>query len=689
MIDLTERAIRGSEGGRARAARTATGLLDGVTDGAVVLFAAWTVLYHLGLLLDPPTTALLVAWLVAAAVLGVLYARRSGWWAVGPLWHDPEAPVWRDRPGPVRQALPAVAVGAGLVAGVCAGLHPSGVPWWCAWAPGLVSAAATAAWLLRRPGPREPDPAPEPRPDAPESRPDDTDLRWGTPLALLTGAGFAVASLFIVNTDGDDAYFVSRSVATAATGRIPLKDVIFSAGATNEIAGEPPVASFEVLVGALARVLHVPASSLLWYGVLPLVTFLAIWSLWRLVRAWAPRHAVLCFAVAAVYLLWAGESRASLGAFHLLRMWQGKAVMVSALIPLLYVYLTRWAERRRRGDLALLAAAGIAAVGLTSSSAFVVPLAVGAAVLPLLAAGRVRTALAACVAAAYPIASGLGVVLLHGKTVVEGAVHDGPVSYQWVLLQGTLGVLGGCALWLSPWTARRGVPALVGLGVAAVLTLLVLPGILTAAARATDAGQVLWRTMWIVPAPALVGLLAAVPVPDALRSRAAAVAAAVTPAVALAVALVVGGTPVWSEASGSTVEGRPSWKLPAEQVGTAREVVRAAKPGTVVLMPVTYMRAVPMLTARVHAANPNPHYLSMIPAPAHYIADRQMLSVAVRSPYSRKPTAEEMRAALRRVGVSVACVTPRDRRALRLLDQAGYGDRRRIGDLVCSFRPGG
>ncbi|WP_242890926.1 DUF6077 domain-containing protein [Actinomadura litoris] len=684
MIDLTERVIGGSEDGRSPA-RRATGLVDGLTDGAVVLFAVWTLVYHAGLLLDPPTTVLLVAWLAAAAVLGALYARRAGWWAVGLLWQDPEEPVWRDRAGPVRRALPAVAVGAGLVAGVCAGLHPSGVPWWCAWLPGLVAVAATGAWLLSRPGPRDPDPAPEPGPDGT----DDADLRWGTPLALLTGAGFAIASLFIVNTDGDDAYFVSRSVATAATGRIPLKDVIFSAGATDEIAGEPPVSSFEVLAGALARVLHVPASSLLWYGVLPLVTFFAVWSLWRLVRAWTPRRAVLCFAVAAVYLLWAGESRASLGAFHLLRMWQGKAVMVSALIPLLYVYLTRWAERRRRGDLALLGAAGIAAVGLTSSAAFVVPLAVGAAVLPLLAAGRIRTALAACVAAAYPIASGLGVVLLHGKTIVEGAVHDGPVSYQWVLLQGTLGVLGGCALWLSPWTARRGVPALVGMGIAALLTLLVLPGVLTAAARATDAGQVLWRTMWIVPAPALVGLLASVPVPDVLRSRAAAVAAAAAPAVALAVALVVGGTPVWSQASGSTVADRPSWKVPAEQVGTAREVVRAARPGTVVLMPVGYMRAVPMLTARVHAANPNPHYLSMIPAPPHFIADRQMLSVAVRSPYSRKPTAEEMRAALRRVGVSVACVTPRDRRALRLLDQAGYGDRRRIGDLVCAFRPGG
>ncbi|QXJ26190.1 hypothetical protein AGRA3207_007809 [Actinomadura graeca] len=683
MIELMERAIGTSGGGRARAAPTVTRVMDGITDGLVVLFALWTLIYHLALPLDPPTSALLVLWPVTALAVALAYARRRGWWAMGPLWDEPAVRGTGDPP----RALPVVAVAAGLVAGACAGLRPSGAPWWCVWAAGLVSVAASGAWLLIR---LRREPALEEtaeRGGAGEGAGEGPGVRWGTPLALLTGAGFAVASLFIVNTDGDDAYFVSRSVATAASGRIPLRDVIFTAGETRPIAGEPPVSSIEVLVGALARVLHVPAPSLLWYAVLPAVTFVAVWSLWRLVRAWAPRRAAACFAVAAVYLLWAGEGRASLGSFHLLRMWQGKAVLVSVLIPLLYVYLTRWAERRRRGDLALLAVSGIAAVGLTSSAAFVFPLATAATVVPLLAAGRWRTGLAACAVMAYPIASGTAVMLLHSDTAVRGAVHDGPVTYQWVLLQSTLGVLAGCALWLSPWTARRGVPALIGAGVAALVTIVLLPGVLTAAADVSGAGQVLWRTMWVVPAPALIGLLAAAPVPAAPRAGPVRLAAAAAPAAALAAALVAGGMPVWSETSGSFVASRPSWKLPADQVGTAREVVRAAGPGGVVLMPTPFMRAVPMLSADVHAVNPNPHYLAMLPAPARFIEDRRLLSSAVRSPYGPKPEPRRVAGALRRTGVQVACALPRDRRAQSLLSRAGYRDPRRLGQLVCAFPP--
>lgn len=701
MIQLLDRAAGTSGRGRAGETRT-TRAVDRITDGAVLLFAAWTVVYHLGLLFHPPTAALLLAWLAGAGGIGALYAARRGWWDAAPPWE-------RSRPGPDRapgtppRFLLPIAVVAGVVAGTCAGLHPSGVPWWCAWASGIVSAAASAGHVLLRRA------TPEPEPQGEAGRrdgggPDDPgaeETRWGTPLALLTGAGFAVASLFIVNSDGDDAYFVSRSVAAAATGEIPLKDVIFTPGTADEIAGEPPVASIEVLAGALARLLGVPAASFVWYVLLPAVTFIAVWSLWRLVRAWAPRRAALCFAVAAVYLLWSGTSTASFGSFHLLRMWQGKAALVSALVPLLLVYLTRWAERRGRGDLALLAAAGVAAVGLTSSAAFVVPLVVLAAAVPLAAAGRVRAGLAACAATVYPIASGVAVMLFYDDTSVEGTVHDAPDSYWWVLLHAAPGVIGGCALWLAPWTARRGVPALIGAGLAAGLTALILPGVLETAADLSGAGQVLWRTLWLVPAPALVGLLAAVRVPEGRASparfpggvggrpptRSLRALAAGGPAAVLGVALIAGGTPVWAESNGSVVASRPAWKAAPGAVGAARNVVGLAGEGGLVLMPPRFMRAVPLLTVRTHAVNPNDHYLKMLPVPRRFIDDRRVLTAAVHRRHGPKPAAAEVRAALLRAGVDVACASRRDRRGLALLREAGYGAERRVGPLVCLLPP--
>ncbi|TYB41803.1 DUF6077 domain-containing protein [Actinomadura chibensis] len=693
MIQLLERTTGRSGPGRAGETRT-TRFVDGAVDGAVLLFAAWTVVYHLGLLFRPSTSVLLLMWAVAAAAVAAVYGTRRGWWAAV-LWPDrPRA--WRSRFTPPPRVLAAVAVVAGIAAGTCAGLHPSGVPWWCAWTTGLVSAAASAAFLLlRRPGP--PDPGDAGGPAGPEpaepAEPEPGETRWGTPLALLTGAGFAIASLFIVNTDGDDAYFVSRSVAAAATGEIPLRDVIFTPGTADEIAGEPPVASIEVLAGALARLLGVPAASFVWYVLLPVVTFGAVWALWRLVRTWAPRRATLCFAVGAVYLLWSGTSAASLGSFHLLRMWQGKAVLVSALIPLTFCYLTRWAERRTRGDLALLAAAGVSAVGLTSSAAFIAPLVVLAAAVPLVASGRVRTGVAACVALVYPVGSGLAVKFLHGETTVVGAVHDAPASYRWVLLEATLGVLGGCALWLSPWTARRGVPALVCAGTAAGLSVLIVPGLLEAAADASGAGQVLWRTMWLVPAPALVGLLASVrppgaAVPAGLPGSARVLAAGV-PAAALATALIVGGTPLWSQESHSVVESRPSWKVPEGTLGPARRAIALAGDGGLVLMPSTYMRVVPLLTTRTHAVDPNDHYLGMLPVPPRFIEDRRLLTEAVRRRWGPKPDAAEVRAALDRTGVDVACAYRRDHRGRALLREAGFQDERRFDRLVCLVKPKG
>ncbi|WP_026406210.1 DUF6077 domain-containing protein [Actinomadura rifamycini] len=684
---------RGAAGGRRPGAWTrVTRAVDGLVDAAVLAFAAWTVVYHVCLALQPPTWAMLACWAtVSAAGTAVWFRLPAG----RPLWDD------RVAAAAVHRVLAGVAVAAAVAAGTSAGLHGEGVPWWCTWAAGAVSVAATAAALLRRPAERaggaDGDGGGRPRGDGARGeagdRGDEEAARWGTPLALLTGAGLAVASLFVLNSDGDDAYFVSRSVATAETGRIPMNDVIFTRGATDPIAGEPPVSSIEVFAGALARILGVPGASFVWYVLLPAVTFLAVWALWRLVRAWAPRRAALCLAVGVVYLLWTGLSPASLGSFHLLRMWQGKAVLVSLLVPLLFAYLTHWAERRTRRDLVLLGAAGVAAVGLTSTAAFVVSLVVLAAAAPLVVAGRVRTGLAACAAMAYPVAAGLAVILLYDSVSVHGTVHDAPASYRAVLLYAALGVLAGCALWLGPWTVRPGVPALICGGAAALLTLLILPGVLALAADVTGAGQVLWRTMWLVPAPALIGLLAAVRLPGAVRprisGRGARAAAAGAPAAVLAAAIVVGGTPVWAESNGSVLADRPSWKAYPAHLGTAREVVEAAGPGGIVLMPGRYMRLVPLLTTETHAVNPNSHYLSMLPAPERAIHDRELLSAAVRSARSEKPAPAEVAEALRRLDVRVACAYRRDGRGLHLLQAAGYGGARRIGSLACVFPGGG
>lgn len=568
-------------------------VMDRLTDLAVLLFACWTVIYHVGLLVRPPTGVLLTAWATAGALICGLYVRRCT-----------AAPA-RARSGSARLTDP------------------------------------------------------------------------GSLVALVTAGGFALASLFVINPDADDVYFVSRSVWTAEHGRIPFRDVIFTQGGAAPIAGEPPVSSIEVLVGSLARVFGLPASSLLWYVYLPLVTFLAVWAMWRLIRLWASRRAVACFVIAAVYLLWTGSSGASLGSFHLLRMWQGKAAFVSVMVPLLYVYLTRWAEERSRPALTLAAASGVAAIGLTSTAAFVVPLVAMTVIVSLAVTRRYRTALAAGTTMVYPLAAGLVVTVLSDHVQVHGRFHTGFASYSMVLLTGALGMLAGCALWISPWTARPGVPTLITLGIAVLTTLLVVPGVLELVRDTTGAGAVLWRTVWVAPAPVLIGLLAAVPVPGG------AAWAAPLPAAALSLTAVLGGTPVWSAANGSDVVSRPAWKADPGRLRTARGVV-AADRGGVVLMPPSFERNVSLFTSRTNTVKPNDHYLRILPADRTFIEDRLLLS-RVATPQDPMPDGDRVREALRRVRVTTACVRPSNARGREVLQEAGYRDPRRIGQLVCLF----
>ncbi|OLT36118.1 hypothetical protein BJF79_31500 [Actinomadura sp. CNU-125] len=72
-----------------------TRAVDGLVDAAVLAFAAWTVIYHVCLLLQPPTWVMLACWaVVSAAGITAWFRRGTG----AALWHD-RAPRGRP-PGP-------------------------------------------------------------------------------------------------------------------------------------------------------------------------------------------------------------------------------------------------------------------------------------------------------------------------------------------------------------------------------------------------------------------------------------------------------------------------------------------------------------------------------------------------------------------------------------------------------------
>jgi hypothetical protein len=489
-------------GGEPAAGFNVAGAVDGLTQFAVLAFASWTLIYDIGAVADLGTSWLLVLWaacLVAIAVGLVRFGRAGPAGGAGAAEPIPGL-RWLTAATPWRRPLGMASVVLGVAAGLAVGLHSVGLPWNWTWVLGGPAVVVTLTWLLL-PAEGASSTADRPTGAVPlESAPSGPAAQGGSLLALGTAVVAAIFSLYIVRPDADDAYFVSRAVWAAQHGRIPLKDIIFTHQAVNQISAETPVSSIEVLIGALARLLGVPAASFTYYIALPVFVFVAVWAVWLLIRRWAPDRYVLCFAVAMLYLAWSGTSSASFGSFHLVRMWQGKGAFLSLMVPLLYVYLTQWAEHRSRRSLLVVIAAGIAATGLTSSAALVVPLIVAAVAVPLLLARQIAAALGALLAAAYPVLAGLVVAVVRPVHLPHSPFAPA-TAWAWVLLAGVLGGIGGVALWTAPRLARRGVPALITSGVAGVITVLMLPGVLTVMGNATGTNAVTWRTMWVVPGP--------------------------------------------------------------------------------------------------------------------------------------------------------------------------------------------
>ncbi|MDQ3997052.1 MAG: DUF6077 domain-containing protein, partial [Gemmatimonadota bacterium] len=372
--------------------------LDSASDLAVLAYAAWTLIAYCGMATGAKATLLVFVWLATVPLGGAaLFAlsRRSESQSAPEPAAPPTAGAFARRS---RRRLLAASLVAGLGSAFVAAVASS-APWIVVWA-GTAVAVAVAVGMrgLRVQDSNDPAPA----------------FAWPAHVfAAVAGLTFATMSLFIRKPNADDVFYVNRATGTAELNRIPVRDIIFTEERVPPVSGTGlPVDTFSALQGALARAVDVHAASVAYYVTPPLATFLATWALWRLLRLWAPRHAVLCFAVGCAYWVLsaqpgAGASRLAAGSFFLTRMWQGKVVFTAWLVLTLYVFLTRWVGKRDALTGVLLVAAGVASIGMTGSAAFVAPLVFAAGAVALVASRAWRGLPVLAGAAAFPFVVGL------------------------------------------------------------------------------------------------------------------------------------------------------------------------------------------------------------------------------------------------------------------------------------------
>jgi hypothetical protein len=469
--------------------------------------------------------------------------------------------------------------------------------------------------------------------------------------------------------------------------------VIFSDGVWPGIPGQTPyLPSIEALIGWLARASGVSAGTLVYSVLPPIVAFASVWTLWMLFRAWGARYASSCLVLACVFLLWGGNAHASWGNLHIARIWQGKVTFLAVVVPLVFAaaaaFWTARGDPGRRSALAVVGLCAVAGIGLTPAAVFVgAGVACIAAVPGLVQRRWADTGMLLAVGAGPPLLAGV-VALVLGQTSgidpVNASTGEDPwqkvlgygLPAQVVIVAAVVTVLG--VVWPSRWSASGSVGRVIGAASVAAGLLIAVPPVFDLAVALMGTDAIAWRLTWLVPVPALVGLLAGLPLGSWLLTR----------LVGLLVAglLVWSGLPLWSAANNALVTAPGAWKVEPAVLGSARWIA-AQEPASPVLAPVAMSAALGMVSADVAPVGSRSWYLdAYADVPEARVDDRralQRLTDGVIDPadLARAPDA------LDRLDVDIACSASANVTMLGVLEQAGFTEAYVNGPWECWVAP--
>jgi hypothetical protein len=599
---------------------------ESVLDLTVVLLATWTVVYHVSLVARlgvMPAVALEIAALAVCAYLRWRGRRRGDVEQLTAPAENRATTTTRD--GDPASTVDLILIGTGVAIALSAALLVAINRYWTvvAWL-WLVAAVLGTTWALvrlRRPGPVE---------RAGEQMLARSQGSWSTVVALVWAVGLAGLSSVTVWPNPDDLYYINMSQWVVDHGSFPLRDTIFS-NLLYPMSTWPPMASYDALTGTAARIAGVPAASVVYMVVPPVATFLSVLAFWRLLVAWRVRAVAVALSVALLFLLFdGGYGYAAPGNLFLIRIWQGKVILLCLIVPTLLVYALRYVERPTWRRAGWLFTGGVAAVSLSTTAMFLVPLIAlgGAAPLVVRRPGKALCGFAAM--AAYPLACGAATVLLGGRSAD---------------LFGTRELYRFDPAWFGHQIFRAGPPALVA--VAAVLTGVFLvanpaarvttgvlafitgvtfvPGVTRLSYDAVGLGPTLWRVSWVASIAALVGVLAArgATYPSSRPLR-------VIAPLALVAALVLFGVPIWSGRNGVSLELHPQWKRGGQSIADAKMAVATARPGDVILAPADIAVTIDVFTTKVKTIAPRAYFMDYLRHDPrfHFVARRTLVYFA-------------------------------------------------------------
>jgi hypothetical protein len=372
-------------------------------------------------------------------------------------------------------------------------------------------------------------------------------------------------------------------------------------------------------------------------------------------------------------------SYATPGNLFLTRLWQGKIVLLCVVVPVLLVYSLRYVERPTRARLLPLALGSIAAVGLTTTGIFLVPVLAVAAMAPLALHDRARALVGFLALASYPLAAGAVTIAVGGRSADDfGTRRLYRFDASWIGHQMLLTDLVGFVVVLAMLLGALLVPhpqARLTTGILVLATGYVLvPGAMRASYRVAELGPTLWRLSWAASMAALVGVLAGYGGSRLLRrvpwvSRRGwqtPVACLITIAL-----LAAFGPPIWSADAGTEIRPPFHWQRTYASRHVASGVLAATRPGDLVLAPESVSITIAVTTTDVKTVAPRDYYMEYLADdPSFHYRERLELVRYVNhdSPGDAPGIAQD----LDELGVDVACVMAPDHRRYDAIRAAGF-----------------
>ncbi|KTD58727.1 hypothetical protein Lsai_1334 [Legionella sainthelensi] len=182
----------------------------------------------------------------------------------------------------------------------------------------------------------------------------------------------------VTRSDLDDAYFTAVAAFSSSHPESSLLAVDPMFGEKKLPLPFPSCrfSSFELISGAIAYLFSVPAMDPYYIYLLPVWLMVVLAATFLLTKEIIPQRWILAGVIAFLFTLLLGEMHRGPANFSFVRIFQGKAVFLSAIVPLIFYFTAKFLSKRGTlMDLFLLGCCQMTSIGLSHFGTLMAPIA--------------------------------------------------------------------------------------------------------------------------------------------------------------------------------------------------------------------------------------------------------------------------------------------------------------------------